>query len=549
MLRELHIRNFAIIDNQSVSFGEGLNVISGETGAGKSIVLNAVELVLGARPKPHSVRSGAESLEVSALFDLTGLSPAMFESLPDVARGDELVVTRSINNQGKGKVYINGKLSTVGMIEEIVTKIVNICGQNQHVRLLDPKYHLDVIDAFADNAELLAACADAFHTWATLDAELTERKDKSARRAIRQAEIEFLLEELAAVELRPGIRAELEAQLRSLDHGERILETGRGVQEMLTENDGAITILTKCLSELQGVARLDPQAEALVRQAEKAKELIFELDDSLLKYCKAIDIDEEKLGALRDHLAEVARLERKFKTNDEGLCLLRDKAKLELQELGDEQSLAALEKAAGVAKAKTEGLAETLSDRRHKAATRIAKTVSGELAELNMKGCKLAADFSKKDLGVNGHDRLELLISPNPGEDPKPLRQIASGGELSRITLVLKKVLRERSGVNVLVFDEVDSGISGAVARAVGEKLQALSKDSQVICITHLPQVASLADRHFVVEKVQGKRTNSHIREVSGEEKVEEIARMLAGYDITKAARESARELLSSNMK
>ncbi len=551
MLTELSISNFAIIEQQRISFIPGLNVISGETGAGKSIILHAIELILGGRPRPHVLRAGAESAEVEALFNLSTLSEKALAELPDMARGEELVISRTISAQGRGKVYINGRLGTVALLEEIVSKFVNICGQNQHVRLLDASYHRELLDSYAANEALFGRYAEAFNAWKEAAAQVQELENASARNVLRRAELEALVEDLKAVELRPGIRVELEGTAKRLGNSESLVNGTQQLLEALNDEQGLFTQLERSAGELRGLERLDPRVAELSAQFNAGKAEIEEFERELKRYTSAIEVNEEALSTLREHLADVARLERKYRTNDAGLCELLERSSRELGMLDGTIDIEALRADVTRKKEKAGALAAELTRVREKAGKEISKIVERELIELSMGGAKLAVEITPKELCADGADTLQFLISPNKGEPARPLRQIASGGELSRIMLVLKKVLKERTGVNVLVFDEVDTGISGAVARAVGEKLKELSDGSQVICITHLPQVASLADSHILVEKREvspgrgaAKRTVSIIRELSADERVDEVARMIAGHEITKASRESARELL-----
>lgn len=545
MLREVHIRNFAIIEDEEVSFAPGLNVISGETGAGKSIVLQALELILGGRPKPHYIRAGSDGWEIEALFDLSALDERLRNNLPDIAQAQELVLMRSMNSAGKGRVYINGRLATVSLLEEIAGRLINICGQGQQIRLLEPQYHLELLDDYGGTGASLEEYRQAYVLWQQTVRRLTELEERERRSVLRRAELEHLVEELGAVELQAGLREELEQRVRRMGNAEALIQAGRDISSMLNA-EGAIyeqfSALARNIGEFK---KLDDAFEPIAELFEAAEVNLQEFERRLDDYAASIEIDEQELGKLRDHLAEIARLERKYRCSDQGLVELYVQAQAELADLGDGDSLERLRTQAKEQRTAAAALAAELSGKRKKHAAKLTAEVGSELGELNMPGARLEAAFEACELYPGGVDKLELLIAANKGEPCKPLRQVASGGELSRMMLVLKKVLRERSGVNVLVFDEVDTGISGGVARAVGEKLKALAARSQVICITHLAQVASLADHHLLVEKVVGERTTARIRSIGAEEKVDEIARMLAGYRITNATRESARELLS----
>lgn len=551
MLVELSIANFAVIERTSISFGEGLNVLTGETGAGKSVVLHALEFILGRRAATHALRSGAESLEVSALFDLAAVPSEVIAALPDIAtmnlpEDTDLLLSRTLTASGKNKVHINGRLGTVGLLEEIAGKLINICGQNQQMKLLDPGYHLALLDGYGDHGEILARYRDRFAAWTAARGALRGAEIRARTDAVRQAELEEIVRELSPLGLHPGLRADLEAEVRKQSHAESIIAGGQAIATMCSEEGGVVDQIGRIGAELQRVAQFDPELEELSRRFHGLRAELLEFEHDLAAHIRRVDVDERALELTRERLAEVARLERKYRTTDAGLVeLLRD-AEGKLGP-GEVISVEKLEAEVERTKMGVEEVGRELSRSRERAAVRLAKDVRGELKEVAMEGASIEVRLTTEaEAGPTGLERVEIVIATNPGEPFKPLKLIASGGELSRLTLVLKKVLRDRSGVNILVFDEVDTGISGSVARAVGEKLRALSKDSQVLCITHLPQVASLADTHFLVTKTSGKRATSRIERIEDSKVVDEIARMLAGYNISSAARESARELLAS---
>lgn len=546
MLCDLHIRNVAIIEEQTVSFGNGLNVISGETGSGKSIILSALEFLLGGKPKDHLIRTGAEELEIQASFDLKSLPDSVRADLPDLAQASELSLSRTFNRSGRGKVFINGKLSTVTLLGEVTSKLVNICGQNQHIRLLDPRYHLALVDGFGGYATTVDRYSEIYREWKKNDQELRERNERIERNALRQAELEFIAEELREAKLVSGLREQLEADVKRLSRGEGVINSARLLLDAVRSDGGLGDQMALVSGKLQELIKQDPEVEKIAESLRNARLQVEEFESSLDQYSEGVEVDPEALETLRERLAEVARLERKYRTNDQGLLELLEKTQRELSELGSDEGMAKLQAKVSALRVEVEKLADELSEHRSKAGKRLAREVEKELAELNMTGAKLELRLERGELSSLGRDHGEIFLSTNKGEPLLELRRIASGGELSRIMLVLKKILKDRSGVNILIFDEVDSGISGGVARAVGQKLRQLAQHSQVICITHLAQVASLADRHLLVGKKVGKRTISVVRELSEEERIEEIARMLAGYEVTPAARESARELVSS---
>ncbi|NMC63376.1 MAG: DNA repair protein RecN [SAR324 cluster bacterium] len=545
MLRELYIKNFAIIEEQCISFAPGLNVISGETGSGKSIILGALDLALGGKAKSSLIRSGEESLEVSAVLDLSGMPEALLKELPEIAQTDELAVARTLNLNGKGKIYINGKLASLAMLSEIMGKLVNICGQNQHVRLLDPKYHLELVDGFAANEKLLFRYQDLYRAFRKLEKLLSNFEEQKQKKEQRRELLEVIVSDLSTLDLFPGVREQLDTDVKRLANAEKLLMAAQSITQLFEEDSGIFSTLRKIGFQLSELRKLDENSATFQELFEAGKMNLEEFERELKRYVAGIELNEELLTQKREMLAQIASLERKYRTNDAGLVDLLERSKDELEDLSGVSNETELLVERDRIYNELSTVAGELSALRKSAGERIAKQVTKELGELNMKGASLEVFLMPEPLGINGLDRIEFRISTNKGEPKKALREIASGGELSRILLVLKKILRDRSGVNVLVFDEVDSGVSGSVARAVGEKLQMLAEYSQVICITHLAQIASLADHHLLVQKEIGKRAKSMIRELNSQERVEEIARMLAGHTITNASRDSARELLA----
>lgn len=551
MLTDLRIKNLAIIEEQTISFGAGLNVLSGETGSGKSIVLHALELVLGRKASPQLIRSGAAGLEVEAAFDLSAVDGAISATLPDVARecldeGGELVITRTVPREGKGKVYVNGRLGTVSLLEEIGGALINICGQTQAVRLLDPRSHIDLVDDLAGGEELRATYRAAFGKLRDLRAREEELSLRVSSFDAQRAELEESVRELSLLKLRPGIRRELESEVKRLSGAELIIQHGRQIGESIDGEAGLLVLSDRVAGELQMMHRLDDSAKELLERFQNLRTELREFERDLTRHVGAIQIDEDRLTRLRDDLAEVARLERKYRRDDAGLVALLEEYQGALRGTGGDFDVEGVRAERELVEKTVLSIGKKLSESRKRASTQLKRQVSDELAELGMPGAQLEVSVVPHEPREWGLEQLEFLIASNRGDEPKPLRLVASGGELARITLVLKKLLRDRSGINVLVFDEVDAGVSGKVARAVGEKLKSLAKSSQVLCITHLAQVASLADRHLLVSKGGKTRVTAQIRVLSDAERVDEIARMLAGYEITPASRASARELISS---
>lgn len=548
MLSELTISNFAIIERQSLTFHPHFNVISGETGAGKSIILNALEFILGGKGSTALIRSGADQMEVQALFDLSEIPEAIRTDLPEiVGEGDELVVSRTQPREGRGKVLINGRLGTVSLLEEIVRKLVNICSQHHQTKLLDSKYHLELLDGYADNARLGDKVKEAYERWHTAKCELLSLQASEASGAQRREELQYTLEELEALpNLKAGRRAELEGEIKRIGNFERLNQAGQRALDLLTGEEGLGVKLREVSAVLAELRRYDAATATVINDFEVARDALTRSEIAIGRYVHTIDADTSSLEDLREELSEIARLERKYRTDDAGLCERRDKAREELARLGGGPGAQALERDVAAKLHDFKAQALELRKTRQKAAKTLTSSVTDALAELNMADARLEVRFGECDPTPRGLDRVDFLMSSNKGESHGALSQIASGGELSRVMLVLKKILREQSGVNVLIFDEVDTGISGGVARSVGRMLKDIASQSQVICITHLPQVASLSDKHFLVQKEIGDRAVTVVRALTDGEKVDEIARMLAGFTITEASRASARELIES---
>lgn len=566
MLRELQISHFTLIDDQTIEFAPGLNVISGESGAGKSVLLEALKFISGGRARSESIRAGRDKLEVHALFDLSTLPDSTISTLPDFIKENldskELHLSRELGRTARSKVYINGKLAPLSHLEQLGSLLVSVCGQSQHMQLLDPSYQLLLLDQFAGNSELVKQYTEFYQAWKNSSTELKELEKRISEASLRRAQLEFVVEELSQTELKEGMRAELEKEIKLLSEAEASQISCSNIVQLMSS--GIYETLSQIKSELIRLRKTRAEPELLVPELAILEQTLFEIEAKIEETRQLSEVNEESLANLRAELDLLARLERKYKRNECALLELKNSAILELESLSDEESVERLRAKTKELFVKVIELALKLSKSRKKASTTLCRAAEKELETLNIKGAQLSFEFQEVDitqfnssldpenklaeaaLSSTGIDKGELMLSTISGEPLKPLKRVASGGELSRITLVLKTLLKDRGGVNVLVFDEVDTGISGSIARSVGEKLRALSAHSQVICITHLAQVASLADQHILVEKSQLSNALSTVRTLKNEQQVEEIARMLAGYDITKSTRESARELITS---
>jgi DNA repair protein RecN (Recombination protein N) len=548
MLLQLRIKNFAIIKEQEIEFGSGLNVISGETGSGKSLIMHALDFVLGGKLGTGFVRSGAKSLEVEAVFTLEGLPDEVRSELPDILDDEDFVVSRTAADSGKGKVYINGRLATAGVLRQVARTLVTICSQAEHIQLLDPKAHRTLLDNYAGTSKELESYQTVYNGWREVDQQLNEALDRFAKAESRRIDLEEELAVFRSIAIETGLRETLEEEIERLKSGELLRAEANEYLSLLLDERGLLSLLESLRGHARALAGIDPHLAFLEENQESAEAALTDCEQQLQSYMENFEVDDEALETTRERLAEVARLERKYRVTGDGLFEIYNAFEAELQNLPTPERIAVLERQKQELDKTLHKTASVLRLKREKAARDLEKKITVELAELNMAGAAVAAQFADVSPGKYGTEAVELMLRSNPGEPAKPLRKIASGGELSRLTLVLKKLLRDTARINVLVFDEVDTGISGSVARAVGAKLKSLAENSQVLCVSHLPQVASLADRNLLVEKSGTSRVESRVRLLEGEERVEEIARMISGFEVTEAAKESARELLTVNV-
>ncbi len=575
MLTHLRITDYALLDDVEISFGPGLNVLSGETGAGKSLLVDAVSLLRGGRISADVVRNGAVEARIEAVFEPPHgpAADALAERLAKAGieqTDDGLVVRRVVQRSGRGRVYINNTLSTVATLSNVAGVLIELAGQHEHQSLGDAAHHLAVLDAFAENAALLATMRAV---WESLDAArqaLSGASLDERGRAEREDFLRFQLRELddAALEIGEEARLKLERErLRSMGRLEAVVSRG---EEVLYAREGAVADELGQLSrDLAELGKVDAQVVGIGKQLEEARVLVEDAARELRRYGQALEASPERLAQVEDRLDKIGRLMRKHRgvaTNEEELLAHKAKLEVELERLSSHEShRASLGKAVDTARAAAQKAATALSTSRHQAARTLQKKAQEALVELAMDGARLEPKLSlvaPKDgdpqealfdgepgprrVGPLGWDRCEFLLSANRGEEPRPLHKIASGGELSRILLAFKKVLSKADQVATYVFDEVDAGIGGAIADVVGRQIRAVAADKQVLCITHLPQIAAYADAQFRVMKgeVDG-RVRTEVRPLDAAGRRDEIARMLSGK-LTEKARAHADEMLRS---
>ena len=563
MLRELFIKNFTIIDNLHIKFSDGLTILSGETGAGKSIIINAVNLLLGSKASSKLIRTGAETAELEALFQIAPESiVARIMEAEGFDKSEELVIKRIISRKDRHSIYINGRLATVQMLNSITENLASISGQHAHQGLLKEDQHLLILDRFGGLMKQRNLVYRYYHEIIPLISMLQELKNTEDKQEERISFLEFQKNEISNASINPGEDKNLEQKKILLKNGEILYKTvHEGVEELYSSQGAIIDRIVEVRKKLEKAAMLDP---ALTPQTEDLGRSIFNLEDiaeKLRDYRNKIEIDERLLEDVEDRLDVLHKLKRKYGGSFEAIFAHLESINLELSNIAN-----LTEKKAGI-RAKLEklheklaGYARNLSEKRKKKAEILAKRVEKELSFLEMSQTKFKISLEsissekninsyltidKKPVSETGADRATFMIAPNIGEDLKPLSTIVSGGELSRVVLALKAILAENEAVETVVFDEVDAGIGGRVADVVGEKLSLLSCYHQIICITHLPQIAKFGDHHFRISKqVYRGRTVTIIKPLDNKDRVKEIARMLGGVEITRATLAHAHEML-----
>ncbi len=549
MLLELSVENLAIVDRLELSFGPGLNVLSGETGAGKSILVDALALMLGGRATSDLVRAGENQGVVSAVIDLgeSELARKRFEEKGFELKSPEVLIRRMIGRSGRGRVTIDGQIATVALLAEVTRGLIDICGQHEHVTLVDPETHLDLLDAFGGHGALAKRVEEGFERAAGIDRELKALEKSESEKLRRLDFLQFSLDEIQTIAPEANEMEALSAERTRLAHAQRLAAGALELEGLLYADDGAIAeVLGRVESELLDLARLDPELVPLAKTASSVSAEVSELARQLGRYSRGLSAEPERLGELEERLEVLKRLARKHGGSIPAVLEAAEMMKVELLALSTEeerrQRLSTELDAARVELAKA---ADALSAARKLSAEALARAVEVELASLSMGATKLSVAFIPLATpGRRGAERAELLIAPNPGEPPRPLSKTASGGELSRLLLSFKRVLSDRDSVATYVFDEVDAGIGGRVAEILGRKLHEVAQGRQVLCITHLPQVAAYSDHHFRVEKqVDAGRTRTVVESLNEKQTTAELARMLGGLDVTEKTEALAREM------
>ena len=547
MLKEIYIRNLAVIKEAVIPLEKKLNIFTGETGAGKSILINGINAVLGQRCSKDIVRTGCDKAVITALF--TDLSDDICEKLDELGishDNEEITVTREISADGGSVARINSRTASASLLKEIGSMLINIHGQHDNQILLDSEKHLQILDDFGGDDTLLEQYRVSFRELQQTARRLGELKKREKESAFRQRELNEIIDDIGEIELSAGEDEQLEKEYSAAKNAENIIIAVKNAVSAIIGEDAANDMLVTAETEIAGYTDDNDKLSELYERLSAAEIELSDIASELEATADRIELDGQRLGYLADRLSVINKLKRKYATDCDGLIKLYDDACRDIMQLegsGDE-IIALTQKREQLLHTVTEQ-AKALYEYREKIGERFAKQVTAELEFLNMSGVVIAVRHEKGKLTVNGMDSVEFLISANKGEDPKPISKIASGGELSRIMLAVKTVLAGRENTGTLIFDEIATGISGVTAWQVAGKIGQLAENHQIICITHLPQIAAKADTHFMIEKHEKDgRTVTEINEVSGDAHVDEIARLLGSENITDAVRANAVDLL-----
>jgi DNA repair protein RecN (Recombination protein N) len=562
VLKELVIENFAIIRHMEVSFQPGLNVLTGETGAGKSILVGAVNLILGSRATQDMIRTGAVEAGVEGVFSLPemhGLKQPLEDLHLEVS--NELAIRRVISRSGRNRVYLNDQQITLQQLQQMAKGLISISGQHEHQLLLEPDLHLTMLDAFGKTESLCREVRTIYEEWLETREEIQKIRRFRQEEAAKLEWIRFQLNELESADLKADEDRELEQERNVLRHAATLMDAAHYAHQSLYANRGSILEqLAEVEKRLETLRRIDPGQEHLVRHYEQARIHLEELSHSLQQYTGHISFDPQRLSAVEERLSLIQRLGKKYGASVEEM-LQRRRELMDSIAMGESSDLREEELARKLNRCSQDYLEKgrELTRRRKHASLNLARDVEKTLDLLDMPRARFKVVFMGGDgktgdqeplFSPTGLDRVEFLLTANPGEDFKPLARVASGGELSRILLALKSLLSRQGEAETLIFDEVDAGIGGRTAELVGLQLKRLASKHQVICITHLPQIACYGDTHYKVTKIaEGNDTETSIRFLPPEDRIDELARMLGGIHISDKAVEHAAELLDNARK
>lgn len=555
MLSLLHIENIAVIESADIQFDQGFNTLTGETGAGKSIVVDAIGAVIGGRTSRDLIRTGAKSALVNALFTALPELPWFTENGLTPDEDGNLMIQREIQPDGRNVCRLNGRPITVAQLRALGRQLLNIHGQHDGQQLLDESCHLDYLDSFGGTAPQLEEYRNAFHAFNAIRREMSALEMDEAEKARRIDSLTFQIGELERAELRPGEDEELTQRRELLRNAGKLIDAVERAHFALSgdeSQEGAASLIEEAEDAMVTAGDMSPQAAALAAQLSELRANADDLAEQVRDLRGEFDFEPGELDEIESRLDVIYRLKKKYGSTVEEMLDYLERSRRELDDIQySTDTLARLEKRRDKALKEAQKKAQALSQARVQAGEALQNRIQTELAQLDMPKVRFQAEFQPKGgefgLDETGMDEVQFLMSANVGEDLKPIQKIASGGELARIMLALKNVLAENDDVTTLVFDEVDTGVSGRAAQKVAEKMADVAKHKQVLCVTHLPQLAAMADAHFSVEKGESKgRTFTEVERLERNRRKEELARLTAGEHVTAAALESAEELLEA---
>ncbi|ANN79172.1 DNA repair protein RecN [Bordetella flabilis] len=547
MLRTLHIRDFVIVEKADIHFGPGFTVFSGETGAGKSILIDALALTLGERADAGVLREGATRADISAVFDTPDeLRPWLAER--EIDAEDELVLRRVVDPQGRSRAFINGVPATIAQLRELGDSLVDIHGQHAHQSLLRPDAQRDMVDAHGGHGELRQVVGQAWKRWRQVARQLETAERDSATLETERERLQWQADELDKVDPRPGEWDTLQKEHTRLAHAQSLLDgASRTLEALDGDDDSAHSRVVAAVHMMEQLKRHDPALQGVCDELESARIAIAEAVSDLNNYVSRVELDPARLAQAEERLGAIFDLARKFKAEPDALPALRESLHAQLADMAAASDIDALRAQAQAAQADYAKAAAKLSTARRKTAKELGKLVTEAMQALAMQGGRFEVAVENAAPSAHGDDAVEFLVAGHAGTSPRPLGKVASGGELSRISLALSVIASRAARVPTLIFDEVDSGVGGAVAEVVGRLLGELGQRHQVLCVTHLPQVAARGGAHYQVSKAEKSgTTHSRIVELDEDARVEEIARMLGGIKITATTRQHAREMLGA---
>ena len=549
MLKELNLKNYAIIESLSLNFTKGLNIITGETGTGKSIIVDAVNIILGDRVNSDIIKSGTGEAVIEAVFDLQGRDDLidLLKSFGIPESGDELYIRRIISRDGRSRAYINDAAATIKLLTKLTEELIDIFSQHEHQSLLIEKNHIKYLDLFMDNNELKDKYKQTYEEYKNVNNKYEKLMATLNHNKEKDDYLRFQLKELSSLKPQPDEDNSLSQEEKLLSNSENIAETINNANRVIYEGDGSVyELLNGILKNIKNISNLDESISEIHKGLNEIVISLEEVSHALREYSRNVVHDPARLERVSARLHELNMMKRKYNTDIAGLITKMSDIEKELNELENIDS-----EIENVKKRKNElhnavnDLADKISNERKKAANGLSRKFKQQSEYVGLKDSSFEISFENKKLTADGKDRVSFLFSANPGEPPRELLKVASGGELSRVMLLLKELLTRSEQKSVLIFDEADSGIGGVVAETIGRKIKSLSVNNQVLCITHLPQVAKFADSHFLVNKISGnKKTSVSVERLDDDQRVREIGRMLAGETVTDKTLEVAREML-----